>query len=161
MWRWIRGMAWPAALSLLVGSLSLVAGSSLALAYYHSAPTQAAPAASADAVKKQLQTAAFHAKNASSQGTLASAVLHLGHALNCIEGPKGANFDASWGNVCEGQGQGIAVDLQGLPQAGQVRLLVEAADALALAGVKAGDLAATRNAARGVAALLELVAGAM
>ena len=157
MLRRIRRMAWTAWLA----GVALVVLPLSALAWYHTAPAQPAAASSADAVKRQLQTAVFHAKNAASQGAISSAVLHLGHALNCVEGPKGANFDASWGNVCEGQGQGIAVDLQGLPQARQVRLLVEAADALALAGVKSGDLAATRNAAKGVAALLELVLGAL
>lgn len=154
MVRRMRTTAWLAGLGVLVLSAS-------ALAWYHTAPAQQAAAPSADAVKRQLQTAAFHAKNASDQGAIASAVLHLGHALNCIEGTRGANFDASWGHVCEGQGQGILVDLQGLPKAGEVRLLVEAADSLAVAGVKSGNLAATRNAARGVAALLELVLAAL
>ena len=147
----MREMTW------LVG-LSLMLAGALAAALPFAAPARSAESSSAlQAVRQQLQTAAFHATNASNQGALSAAVLHLGHALNCIEGPRGTNFDASWGNVCEGQGQGIAVDLRALPQANQVRLLVEAADALALAGVKSGDLAATRNAARGVAALLELV----
>lgn len=157
MLRRIRRMAWTAWLV----SVTLVVLSLSALASYHTAPAQPAAPSSVDAVKRQLQTAVFHAKNAASQGAVSSAVLHLGHALNCIEGPKGANFDASWGHVCEGQGQGILVDLQALPQARQVRLLVEAADALAVAGVRSGDLGATGNAARGVAALLELVLAAL
>lgn len=145
-------MAWLVGLSLMLLSLS-------AVGWYHTTSAQPAGSSSVDAVRQQIQTAVFHAKNAANQGAISSAVLHLGHALNCIEGTKGANFDASWGHVCEGQG--IAVDLQGLTQARQVRLLVEAADALAVAGVKSGDLAATRNAAKGVAALLELVLGAL
>lgn len=153
LWR-LRRMAWLAAVALVALPLP-------ALGSYHTVAEPAAGAASVEAVRRQLQTAAFHARNAANQGALPSAVLHLGHALNCIEGPGGANFDASWGNVCEGQGQGIAVDLRGLAQFGQVRLLVEAANSLALAGVKSGNLAATRNAARGVAALLDLVAGAL
>lgn len=153
LWR-VRWMTYLAGLALAALPLP-------AWGYYHTPAAPAAAGAGVEAVKKQLQTAAFHARNAANQGALPSAVLHLGHALNCIEGPGGANFDASWGNVCEGQGQGIAVDLQGLAQFGQVRLLVEAANSLALAGVKSGNLAATRNAARGVAALLDLVAGAL
>lgn len=140
-----------------VVGLSLMLVAALAAALPLAAPARSAESSALQAVRQQLQTAAFHATNAANQAALSAAVLHLGHALNCIEGPKGTNFDTSWGNVCEGQGQGIAVDLQGLPQARQVRLLVDAADALALAGVKSGDLTATRNAARGVAALLELV----
>lgn len=154
MFRRLRRMAWVAGLSLIGLALP-------ALAWYHGAAPQPAATSSVDSVKRQLQTAAFHAKNAANQGAISSAVLHLGHALNCVEGPKGTNFDASWGNVCEGQGQGILTDLRGLPQFGQVRLLVEAANSLAVAGVKSGDLAATRNAAKGVAALLELVIGAL
>ncbi|MDI3309343.1 MAG: hypothetical protein QJR07_19900 [Acetobacteraceae bacterium] len=38
-----------------------------------------------------------------------------------------------------------------------MRLLLDAADSLVVAGVKSGDLTATRNAARGVGALLNLV----
>jgi len=154
MFRGLRRMAWLAGLSLAALSLP-------ARAWYHAAEAQTSAAAAADSVKRQLQTAAFHARNAANQAALPSAVMHLGHALNCLEGPRGANFDRSWGHVCEGQGQGILVDLRGLAQAGQVQPVLEAAGSLALAGVKSGDLATTRNAAKGVAALLELVLGAL
>ncbi len=90
---------------------------------------------------------------------MAVTVTHLGHALNCIEETKGENFNASWGHVCQGQGDGLLTDIKGARNAGSVMLVLETTGALALAGVKAADLAAVQNAARGVAALLQVVAG--
>jgi hypothetical protein len=83
---------------------------------------------------------------------------HLGHALNCIEGKGGKNFNASWGNVCEGQGSGILTDLKGASGSAAVMPLVEHADGLAVTGVKSRDLTTARLAAKGVQALLKVVA---
>lgn len=88
---------------------------------------------------------------------MASAVSHLGHVLNCIEGTKGKNFNASWGHVCQGQGEGILTDIKGAKNANNLMLVLEAADNLATGGVKARDLSAVQNAARGVGALLQIV----
>jgi len=88
---------------------------------------------------------------------MASAVSHLGHVLNCIEGTKGKNFNASWGHVCQGQGDGILTDIKGAKNADNLMLVLEAADNLATAGVKARDLSAVQNAARGTGALLQIV----
>src|SRR3990172_9771436 len=71
------------------------------------------PAAAATDVKTQIQTAVTHAGVAGSGTSMAYVQQHLGHALNCIEGKGGKNFNASWGNVCEGQGSGILTDLRG------------------------------------------------
>lgn len=68
----------------------------------YSAP---APTGSVD-VKTQVRTAITHARFAAEANVLGSVEQHLGHALNCIEGARGKNFNRAWGHVCEGQGTG-------------------------------------------------------
>lgn len=105
----------------------------------------------------QLKTAIEHAKNAAGSNTINTAVTHLGHVLNCIEGTKGKNFNSAWGHVCQGQGDGIMADIKSAKNADDVMLVLDAADSLALAGVRSKDLGAVQTAARGVAALLLVV----
>lgn len=105
----------------------------------------------------QLITAITHAGFAADGQTLNYSRTHLGHALNCLEGTKGANFNAAWGHVCEGQGNGILVDLAAIPAGVPVTLTARHADTLAVAGVKSANLAELKVAARGVAALLQVV----
>ncbi len=69
----------------------------------------AAPALAADAAQ-EIKTAALHAGMASASDTLEMVRAHLHHALNCLEGPKGANFDAKALNPCKGQGMGAIPD---------------------------------------------------
>lgn len=85
---------------------------------------------------------------------------HLGHALNCIEGPRGSNFNRAWGHVCEGQGNGILPDLRTDRSGAPWLLVAEAAGELAVKGIRSRDLAQRKNAALGVAELLRLVAEA-
>jgi hypothetical protein len=64
-------------------------------------------------VKKELQTAIFHATELAQRGgAVAASKLHLQHVINCLEGPTGSNFKASAGYPCEGQGEGIIPDLK-------------------------------------------------
>lgn len=130
----------------------------LAFADYHTAPPPATqtPAQTAK-VETQLKTAIEHARNAAGSNTLNTAVTHLGHVLNCIEGTRGKNFNASWGHVCQGQGDGILVDIKGERKAGEVMVVLDSANTLALSGVKIRDLEAVQNAAKGVAGLLQVV----
>lgn len=106
----------------------------------------------------QLATAIQHAKFSAAANATAAAVTHLGHTLNCIEGSRGRNFNAAWGHVCQGQGDGILADIRGERNAASVMPVLEAANTLAVSGVKAQNLATVQNAARGVAALLQIVA---
>ena len=72
-----------------------------------------------DAAKKQIQTAIFHAGELAQRGTaLASAQLHVAHVVNCLQGTNGKNFNAAVGHVCQGQGNGIILDLQAVQAAG-------------------------------------------
>lgn len=120
-------------------------------------PPQRQPAAQAD-VKTELKTAITHAGFAAGGDSLTYVVQHLGHALNCLEGAKGRNFNQSWGNVCEGQGNGILEDLKTASGGADFSLVAQAADTLAAAGVKDRNLGAVKMAARGVAALLNVIA---
>jgi hypothetical protein len=108
--------------------------------------------------KVQARTGATHAGFAAAADAAGSVDQHLGHALNCIEGAKGRNFNAAWGHVCQGQGDGLLQDLRADRAGAAWMLVAEAADQLAVAGIKSRDLAQKKNAARGVAELLRLIA---
>src|SRR3990172_7345460 len=139
---------------LAVGLVVWIAATALAQGGGYDYGTQPAGGSKA---QTQLQTAILHAKNSAGSGAMASAVSHLGHVLNCIEGTKGKNFNASWGHVCQGQGDGILTDIKGAKNADNLMLVLESADSLAVAGVKARDLGPVQRAARGVGALLQVV----
>jgi hypothetical protein len=115
------------------------------------------PTGSAD-VRAQVRTAITHARFAAEAGVLGSVEQHLGHALNCIEGARGRNFNRAWGHVCEGQGNGILVDLRTTPGGADHMMVAEHAGALAVAGTKSRNLNEARMAARGVGALLSVIA---
>lgn len=147
-------------LVLWAASASLAQGYGGGGGYEPSQPAPPPQAPSADATAKavtQLRTGIEHARNAAGSGAMAAAVSHLGHALNCIEGTRGKNFNASWGHVCQGQGDGILNDIKASRNAANLMLVLESADSLAVAGVRARDLGAVQNAARGVGALLQIV----
>jgi hypothetical protein len=108
--------------------------------------------------KVQARTGATHAGFAAAADAARSVDQHLGHALNCIEGAKGKNFNAAWGHPCQGQGDGLLQDLQADRAGAAWMLVAEAAGQLAVAGIKSRDLAQKKNAARGVAELLRMIA---
>ncbi len=110
-------------------------------------------------VKTQIKTAITHAGFAASGTALGYVQQHLGHVLNCIEGPKGKNFNASWGNVCDGQGSGILVDLKAAPGGTAVMPDAEKADNLAVTGLKTKNLDEAKKAAKGVSDILTSILG--
>lgn len=148
---------------LVIGLVLWMATASLAQGYGGASetptpPPSTPPAAGADGkIVAQLRTGIEHARNAAGSGAMASATSHLGHVLNCIEGTRGRNFNASWGHVCQGQGDGILTDVKGVKNADTVMLVLDSADQLAAAGVKARELGAVQSAARGVGVLLQIV----
>lgn len=119
--------------------------------------SQVAPAVAQGGAKAQLATAITHAGFAADGQSVGYVRTHLGHALNCLEGTKGKNFNAAWGNVCQGQGNGILVDLASAAGGADVMLVARQAGALAVAGTKSTNLAQMRVAAKGVGALLRVV----
>ncbi len=122
------------------------------------AQAPAPPAHSTTAWKVQAKTAATHAGFAAGGNAMDYVTLHLGHVLNCMEGERGKNFNASWGNVCERQGNGLLADLTASKE-GMVWLLVaEAGHELVLSGLKSKDLAQTKETAKAISALMTLIA---
>jgi hypothetical protein len=64
-------------------------------------------------IQAEIKTATFHAGELAQRATAVPVVqLHLHHVLNCLEGPKGADFYQQAGNPCQGQGNGIIPDLK-------------------------------------------------
>ena len=69
----------------------------------------AAPALAADA-KGEITIAAQHASLAAQANDLAGVKMHLHHTLNCLEGPKGADFSKTDLNPCAQAGNGAIPD---------------------------------------------------
>ena len=67
------------------------------------------PALAADS-NKELATAAAHAGMAAGAEAPQMVRSHLQHVINCLEGPKGADFVAALGNPCGSQGEGAIPD---------------------------------------------------
>lgn len=59
---------------------------------------------------KEVATAAAHAGMAAGAESPQMVKSHLQHVLNCLEGPKGADFAAALGNPCASQGDGAIAD---------------------------------------------------
>jgi hypothetical protein len=162
MMRRIAGIVLVLGLVLWTVSASLAQGYGGGGGYGPTPPPSSQPTAGGEAkVVAQLRTGIEHAKNSAGSGAVAPAVSHLGHVLNCIEGTRGKNFNATWGHVCQGQGDGIVVDIKGTKNADNLMLVLDAADQLATSGVKSRELGAVQNAARGVGALLQVVLDGM
>ena len=68
-----------------------------------------APAFAADTAQ-EIGTAAAHAGMAAGAEAPQMVKAHLQHVLNCLEGPKGADYNAAAANPCKGQGEGAIPD---------------------------------------------------
>ena len=55
---------------------------------------------------QQVGTASKHAGFAAAATDMKDVQKHMHHVLNCLVGPNGKGFDESFGNPCNGQGQG-------------------------------------------------------
>ena len=58
----------------------------------------------------ELTTAATHAGLAAKAADIMGVHMHMHHAINCLEGAKGADYDASNANPCAKSGDGALVD---------------------------------------------------
>lgn len=98
------------------------------------------------AAKTQLTTAIFHSGELAQRGTaVAASKTHLQHTMNCLEGTRGANFNAAPGNPCQGQGNGVIPDLQaaqtaGAAGAGRALMFTNVAHTLILTALKSDDV---------------------
>ena len=105
----------------------------------------------------QISTAIQHASASANEEAVEGAMRHLHHAVNCIEGPNGSNFDVDAGYPCAAvEGNGILNDMGDADRG--MAILVQAANDLAVNGLEAGDLESLQLATRGAIAILELVA---
>jgi hypothetical protein len=97
---------------LLVLATVLVLGGSGVFAQYNYATPKYA--AGAMGLQDELKTAITHAGFAAKYDSLNEVTLHLHHVVNCLVGPSGSMFDSGAGNPCQGQGNGILMDIQGM-----------------------------------------------
>ena len=95
------------------------------------------------------QTATKHAEMAVNATSLKEVQVHLHHVLNCLEGKSGKDYNASFGDPCNGQGA-LATLKSGTPG------MVQADNAIALArvGVNLQDEKPARLVAEAVHAIL-------
>ena len=108
--------------------------------------------ASADAdVNKEVSTAAQHAGFAVSAKDMKTTQMHLHHVVNCLVGPQGEGFDASFGNPCNGQGSGAISDTTD----SAVKASLQQALQQTLDGLKQSDMAAAQKNATAVQVLLK------
>ena len=144
--------------TVLVVATVLLFGLAVATYSQYDYPPSSPPARpQGSGVKAQLATAITHAGFAANGDSLGYVRQHLGHALNCLEGPGGRSFNRAWGNVCQGQGNGILVDLKATPGGAVSLRVAEHADSLAASGVKSADRAEAKIAAKAVGALLTVI----
>lgn len=110
----------------------------------------AAPAAFAGDSAQEAATAAQHAGFAAKSPKIEQVHMHLHHAVNCLVGPDGRDFDANQANPCKGKGNGA------IPDATDPATKQHLMDALAVAkaGLATSDMAASTQAASDLHALL-------
>ena len=95
------------------------------------------------------QTATKHAELAANATSVKDIQMHLHHVLNCLEGKSGKDYNASFGDPCNGQGA-LATLKSGTP--GMAR--ADNAIALARVGVNLQDEKPARLVAEAVHAIL-------
>jgi len=99
-----------------------------------------------DQAKNELYTAIYHGKASVDSDSADAMKAHLSHAINCIEGPQGKNFDSSELNPCKGQGNGIIPDLKaaGAPATSALGHVQEA-DNIAVSSLGVSDINTLRS----------------
>lgn len=109
-----------------------------------------------DQAKTELTTAKTHAGFAAAADALSGVQQHTGHAVNCLVGSSDKRFDKKWGNVCEGQGNGVLADLKAAGARGADALkIAEEATKVGVDALAAKDLTVAQNGAKKLAAMLD------
>lgn len=99
-----------------------------------------------DQAKNELDTAIYHGKASVDSDSADAMKAHLKHAINCIEGPQGKNFDSSELNPCKGQGNGIIPDLKAAGTSGANALQhAQEADSIAVSSLGVSDINTLRS----------------
>ena len=109
-------------------------------------------AAYADA-KSEIATAAQHAGLAAAAPNLAQTHTHLHHAMNCLVGPKDADFDRANMNPCAQQGNGAFPD-ESNPE---IKAKLQSAMSAAGDGIASSDEATAKKNAAMVKTILEAI----
>lgn len=112
----------------------------------------ASPAVAAD-VQAEITIAGQHADYAAASSDLAGVRMHLHHTLNCLEGPKGADFDAKEMNPCANAGNGAIPDSTNPT----TNAALETAVVQAVHGLSDSELATAQSDARAAAATLKQI----
>jgi hypothetical protein len=123
----------------------------LALTGIFSVLSVAVAFAAGDAAK-QIATAEVHAQMASATKDINMVHAHLHHVINCLEGPKGKQFDPKAEDPCKGMGDGALSDLHGSPN---VRAKLEMAVKAAERGIHENNYRKAHDAAVKTAALIK------
>lgn len=95
----------------------------------------------------EIAIAKTHAGLAAKGATIDMVHMHLHHALNCLVGPSGADFDKTNENPCEKAGKGIQADGGAKPQ-------LDAAIAATKTGLADNDLAGAQKDATAASAAI-------
>jgi hypothetical protein len=98
----------------------------------------------------EISIATDHAGYALASQNLDGVRMHLHHVLNCLEGPKGKNFDRIVENPCSTAGGGAIPDATDVA----IKTKLQSIEMAALSGLDASDEAVARTAARDVQAAL-------
>lgn len=109
----------------------------------------ALPTAAFADIAAELNTAQTHAGLAAKAAAIDMVHMHMHHALNCLVGPKGSDFDSTNANPCAAQGNGAIPDAS---DAQKVKLT--AAVATLKAGIASSDMAAAAKSATDAAAAI-------
>ncbi len=109
-------------------------------------------AAYADA-KSEIATAAQHAGLAAAAPSLAQVHVHLHHAMNCLVGPRDADFDKANMNPCAQQGTGAFPD-ESDPD---IKVKLQNAMSAAADGIASTDEATAKMNAASVQTMLEAI----
>ncbi|MGZ5922540.1 MAG: hypothetical protein ACXWLT_12305 [Rhizomicrobium sp.] len=109
-------------------------------------------AAYADA-KAEIATASQHAGMAAAAANLAQVHTHLHHAMNCLVGPRDADFDKANMNPCAQQGNGAFPD-ETNPD---IKVKLQNAMSAAADGLAANDEATAKKNAASLQTMLDAI----
>ena len=98
----------------------------------------------------EISTASTHAGLAAKAGNIDMVHMHMHHAINCLEGAKGADYDASNANPCAKSGDGAIVDSASAAQ----KAKLQAAAAQLKSGLALTDMAAAGKVATDASAAI-------
>ena len=101
------------------------------------------PTAALADVATEISTAADHAGYAAASQNIDAVHMHLHHAVNCLEGPKGKDFDSGNENPCAKDGSGAIPDTTDAAIEAKLHAVVETAES----GLASTDEGAAKKAA--------------